>query len=119
MTNEPPTQENQGSLKIWQQNINKSLVGQHDLLNSAGKTYDIVAIQEPHIDFLGNTRANPHWDPVRPTGWRDRPKETRSVMLINKKINTNSWCPITIDSQDVTGIQMHGNFGTIRIINIY
>ena len=38
-------------LQIWQQNINKSLEGQLDLLQSLKENnYDIVAIQKPHID---------------------------------------------------------------------
>ena len=41
---------------IWQQNINRSVEGQLDLLHSLETNkYDIVAIQEPHVDFLGCT----------------------------------------------------------------
>jgi hypothetical protein len=54
-------------LRIWQQNLNRSLEGQLDLLQSLkDNDYDIVALQEPHIDFLGRTRANPHWTVVYP-----------------------------------------------------
>jgi len=57
-TNEHDTR----NLKIWQQNLNRSLEGQLDLLQSMkDKSYDIAAIQEPHIDFLGQTRSNPYW----------------------------------------------------------
>jgi hypothetical protein len=40
---------------------------QHVLLNDLNpNTYDIAAIQEPYMDFLGKTRANPHWRVVYP-----------------------------------------------------
>jgi hypothetical protein len=29
------------------------------------------------------------------------------------------WTPIKFESPDITGIQMHGDYGTLRIINIY
>ena len=55
MSDTPDARENQ-KLWIWQQNINQSLEGQLDLLHSLkADRYDIVAIQEPHIDFLGRT----------------------------------------------------------------
>ena len=47
-------------LTIWQQNINKSQTGQHDLISSGKLAYtgiDIVALQEPAINYLGKTIA--------------------------------------------------------------
>jgi len=40
-------------------------------------------------------------------------------MLINRQISTDAWTPIPIDSPDITAVQLQGDFGTIRIINIY
>jgi hypothetical protein len=41
-------------LRIWQQNLNHSLEGQLDLLQLLkAMDYDLVMLQEPHIDFLG------------------------------------------------------------------
>ena len=60
MSDTPDMREPQ-KLCIWKQNINRSLEGQLDLLQSLkADKYNIVAIQEPHIDFLGHTRANVH-----------------------------------------------------------
>ena len=56
-------------LTIWQQNLNKSHTGQHDLISS-GKLVntgiDIVALQEPSINFLGKTTASRDWIPLYP-----------------------------------------------------
>jgi len=54
-------------IRFWQQNVNKSLISQLDLLNNIDpKQFDFVFIQEPHIDFLNLTRANHYWTVVYP-----------------------------------------------------
>ena len=67
-----PTQH----LRIRQQNANKSLTATADLLAKANTdSYDIIAIQEPYIDFLGNARSNPRWYSIYPrTYYIDRNK---------------------------------------------
>jgi len=117
MSAEPP--EVQPWLRIWQQNVNKSLDAQSDLLVSLGRNFDICALQEPYIDFKAMTRAGPSWIPTYPKNHQKNPKKTRSIMLINRRISTDAWTPIPIDSPDVTAIQLQGDFGTIRVINIY
>lgn len=78
-------------LRIWQQNVNKSLDAQLDLLQALGaKNFEIAAIQEPHIDFLNLTRANPHWIVVYPSGHHDRDELTRAVLPISTRISTNT-----------------------------
>src|SRR3984957_16807901 len=107
-------------LKIWQQNLNRSLEGQVDLLQSLkDDKYNIVALQEPHIDFLGRTRANQHWTVVYPKRHLADPNKTRSIILMNRRISTNIWDEITTESTDVTGIHVKGEFGTICVVNIY
>ena len=45
-------------LCIWQQNLNKSDKAHYDLINMPlHKNRDILALQEPYIDALGNTKA--------------------------------------------------------------
>ncbi len=34
-------------------------------------------------------------------------------------IASNAWSEIPLDALDITGVQLTGDFGTIRIINIY
>ncbi|KIJ15168.1 hypothetical protein PAXINDRAFT_77920, partial [Paxillus involutus ATCC 200175] len=45
-------------LRIWQQNLNGSDRAQYSLLNGPGASqWDILAIQEPHINGLMNTSS--------------------------------------------------------------
>lgn len=49
-------------LQICQQNTNRSLESQIDLLKSLKQNeYDLCLIQEPYIDFKGETWANQKW----------------------------------------------------------
>ena len=60
----------QRELTIWQQNLNKSQMGQHDLISSGKLVYaniDVVAIQEPAINFQDKTIASKDWIPVYPS----------------------------------------------------
>ena len=99
-------------LRIWQQNINHSLKGQLYLLQSLkDNKYDIVVLQEPHIDFLGCTRANPHWTVIYPKNHLANPGKTRAVILINRRMSTNNWNELLLASMDVTGVRIHWEFG--------
>ena len=54
-------------LTIWQQNVNKSQMVQHDLISSGKLAYvgiDIVALQEPAINYLGKMIAARDWIPI-------------------------------------------------------
>src|ERR1700730_19346187 len=108
-------------LVIWQQNLNKSSDAQLDLLHYLyPDQYDIVATQEPYINFLGNTQATSHWITVYPTGHLDRMNKTRALIMINRfSISTNSWTQIDIDSPDVVGVQVVSEQGTLRLVNVY
>ena len=119
MSDTPDNRDTQ-KLRIWQQNLNRSLEGQLDLLQSLGDNqYDIAALQEPHIDFLGRTRANAHWTVIYPKQHLAEPGKTRAVILINRNISTNNWDEIPLNSLDVTGVRIHGEFGAICLLNIY
>ena len=116
-----PVNRDTRKLKIWQQNLNKSLEGQLDLLQSLkDNDYDIVALQEPHIDFLVRTRSNAYWRVVYPSKRHlANPSKTRAVTLINRNISMNNWDEIPLDSADVTGVRVHSKFGIINLLNIY
>src|ERR1700690_398983 len=113
--------ESKEHLVIWQQNLNKSSDAQLDLLHYLyPNQYDIVATQEPYINFLGNTQATSHWITVYPTGHLDHMDKTRALIMINRSsISTNSWTQIDIESPDVVGVQLVSEQGTLRLINIY
>jgi ribonuclease HI/exonuclease III len=109
------------SLSIWQQNVNRSLIAQLDMLHNIGKNYDIILIQEPHIDFKGLTRANSHYSVIYPPKHHDQhsTKPTRSITLVNRRLASQTWTPIPIQSPDITAVQIISPHGTLRIINLY
>ena len=114
------TQSLAENLKIWQQNTNKSLVAQEDLLVSLRtSTFGICAIQEPFLDSFNKTRANPKWRVVYPKRHYSNPAKTRSVLLINTSLSTSDWHTLDTNSSDVTAIRLKTNIGTIDIYNIY
>ena len=107
-------------IRFWQQNLNKSLTAQLDLLNQVDpKNTDLIFIQEPHIDFLNLTRANHHWTVIYPTTHHNTPAKTRSVTLVNKTMSKNSWRQVPLDSSDVTVMELKVNNLSIAIYNIY
>lgn len=107
-------------LKIWQQNVNKSLTSQLDLLQSLGaRDFDLAIIQEPYIDYLNLTRSNPYWSVIYPTKHHDKTGLTRSIILVNTRLTTNCWTQLPVDSTDITAIQIESEDITLRIFNIY
>ncbi|KII88884.1 hypothetical protein PLICRDRAFT_79777, partial [Plicaturopsis crispa FD-325 SS-3] len=81
--------------------------------------YDIVMIQEPHIDHLSLSRASPHWHVLYPTDHLNQADKSRSLTLINKKYSTNDWTQLPVKCPDVTAVRLHGDFGFVQIFNIY
>ncbi|KAG2070303.1 hypothetical protein BDR04DRAFT_1019257, partial [Suillus decipiens] len=108
-------------LCIWQQNLNTSLVVQHSLLNSPiAQDWDIVALQEPHINSLKNSILSPYFHAVYPTTHFSKPDLTsHAITLVSKSFDTNSWQQIMFPSLDVMVIQLQGLFGQCTIFNIY
>jgi hypothetical protein len=107
-------------LRIYQLICNASNDAQLIMLNSLNPNdWDIIALQEPYIDFKGVTRTTPPWYVVYPSHHYTTLQDTRSVMLINKKLSTNSWESLQLDSSDITAIPLSGDFGYIRLFNIY
>ncbi|KAF8224631.1 DNase I-like protein [Tricholoma matsutake] len=113
-------EQTQQPFQMWQQNVNKSLESQLDLLESLRRNkYDMCAIQEPYMDFNGKTCANRNWITIYPNMHQDNPDRTRSVILVNANLLTDAWKQINIEHLDITAIEIKGQFGTLQIINIY
>lgn len=113
---------NTNNLRIWQQNINKSRICQHDLLSSArliDRKIDIIALQEPAISDFAVTVASKDWRVIYPSTHNKNPSNTRSVILIRADIHTNSWSQIDFESGDVTVVKLKGAWGTLTLLNIY
>ena len=113
--------DNTTRIRIWQQNLNTSPIAQHSLLNSPiAHDWDIIAIQEPHINPMKNTISSSHFHAVYPTTRFTSPHLTsRAVTLVNKSLNMNAWQQIPFPSPDVIIIQLRGTFGRCTIFNIY
>ena len=81
-------------IRIWQQNVNKSLDVQLDILHSASpEEYDLLAIQEPYLNHLHNTRATLGWRVIYPVvPDTDRSGRVRSVLLVSARISTTADC---------------------------
>jgi endonuclease/exonuclease/phosphatase family metal-dependent hydrolase len=109
-------------LSIWQQNINKSPVCQHNIISNnflVRKGINLIALQEPAISGTGLSITSRDWMPVYPSKQSNNPHNTRSIMLIGADISTENWNQIDFPSRDVTVVQMTEQWGKITIFNIY
>ena len=107
-------------IHFWQQNLNKSLIAQLDLLNQVDpKSTDFIFIQEPHIDFLNLTRANHYWTVIYPSVHHNTPAKTRSIVLVNKLVSKNSWRQGPLECSDVTVVELTAGGHTVTFYNIY
>ena len=109
-------------LAIWQQNLNKSPNCQHGLLSSgrlAKHNIDIIALQEPAINFLNKTIAARDWVPLYPSTHEKQPEKTRSITLIRGDLLTENWEQLDFPSGDVTALRIKEKWGTLTLFNIY
>jgi endonuclease/exonuclease/phosphatase family metal-dependent hydrolase len=115
------TNPRNANLRIWQQNLNKSMIAQASLLNSAATAkWDVIAIQEPYINFLRNTSTNHRWHVLYPSSHYTNPQQrTRAITLISASLNTNLWKQLSFPSPDVVVVQFSGPYGRCTIFNIY
>jgi exonuclease III len=109
------------TLRIWQQNLNKAKnAQQHLLCNLDPQKYNITAIQELVINYVNLTTSNPHWNIIYPTTHHTtNTKRTRSIMLVNKRISKDHWRTLPMESPDITAMELSGEFGKLRIYNVY
>ena len=119
------TSENEGmqsELVIWQQNLNKSQVGQHDIISSGKLVHanmDLVAIQEPALNFKDNTIAGRDWIAIYPSTHRKEPRKARSPLLMSRRLPTKNWEQVEFNSGDVMVVKITSNWGQITLFNIY
>ena len=109
-------------LSIWQQNVNKSSLCQHDIISNKGlvtKGIDLIALQEPALSGSGLTIASRDWVTIYPSNHANNPRKTRSITLIRADANSESWNQLEFPSSDVTVTQITGTWGKITIFNIY
>src|SRR5882724_11579894 len=107
-------------LMIRQQNTNKSLVVQSDFLHQLDLTiYDIGVVQEPYLDHCHNSQATHNWYMLYPKAHYTNLACTHSLVLVNKRIVTDTWSQIDLSSSDITAIQLQTERGRVLIINMY
>ncbi len=110
------------ALAIWQQNANKSPTCQHGIISSGKLTdynIDIVALQEPLVNFLNKTIASRDWVPIYPSTHDKHPDKTRSITLVWGDLLTESWEQLDFPSGDVTVLRIKDSWGTLTLFNIY
>ena len=109
-------------LSIWQQNVNKSPAGQHNLISSGKLTedkIDIVALQEPAVNAFNQSIATRDWITIYPTTHGKDPSNTRSLLLLHTDLSMDTWNQMDLQSGDVTAVQITGPWGKLNIFNIY
>ncbi|KAJ7347957.1 hypothetical protein DFH08DRAFT_618962, partial [Mycena albidolilacea] len=107
-------------LHIWGQNLNKSLIAQNNFYHSLdANIYDLALLQEPHLDFRGLSRVERSFIPVYPKLHAAQQKTTRSTIWVNTHIPSSNWQAIQMASPDITAVDLWGDFGTLRIVNLY
>src|SRR6266702_1213581 len=116
------TTKERSALAIWQQNLNKSPACQHGLLSSGrlvDRNIDIIALQEPSINFLNKTIATRDWIPIYPSTHEKQLDKTHSVTLIRGELLTENWEQLDFPSGNVTALHIREKWGTLSIFNIY
>jgi hypothetical protein len=111
------------TLRIWQQNLNRSNTAQLHLINLLASpqyaNYDIILIQEPYIKFDANTVANKGWYVVYPTDPPTADNKHRALTLVKTSLHMDKWCQLEFPSTDVTVIRLTGEWGKLALFNIY
>ena len=102
-------------------NLNKSEKVHLDILNeNVSQNYDIILIQEPYTTSFNAIRTPTNFRPVYPTNRLQDDAQIRSVMWVNKRLNTKDWTILDIpDTNNITAIQLKGPYGKLTIFNIY
>ncbi|KAF8225385.1 hypothetical protein L208DRAFT_1041625, partial [Tricholoma matsutake] len=90
-------------------------------VNSAcPEDWDIIALQEPFLDNIGNTKASPYWRVLYPT---DHHKDCSdcmcSILLINSNISTNAYTPLDLPCNNITTVHFSGEFSHLSILNVH
>ena len=120
---EPPQDQadTENKLKIIQINLNKSEKAHLDIINErVSAKYDLMLIQEPYTTAFNAIRTPTNFRPVFPTHRFQSEDQIRSVIWVNKRLDTKGWSAIDVpETSDITAIQLNGPYGKISIFNIY
>ncbi|KAJ3742471.1 hypothetical protein DFH05DRAFT_1381190, partial [Lentinula detonsa] len=98
------------------------LINEPEGANALSNAYDIICIQEPWTDRVGNARKGSRWHILYPTSRLHLEEGVllRSVILVNKRISSEMWAQVDAPgTNDITAISLTGAFGILAIFNIY
>src|ERR1700678_4500234 len=106
---------------MLQINLNKSEKAHLDIINEQiSQNYDIILVQEHYTTIFNAIQTPTNFRPVFPSHRLSSQDQIRSVMWVSRKLDTNSWESLDIPgTNDITGIQINGPYGTLSIFNIY
>ena len=118
---DPPNRNANEKLRMLQLNLNKSEKAHLDIINeNLSQDYDLILIQEPYTTTFNAIRTPANFRPVFPAHRLLSQDQIRSVIWVNRKMDTNSWAALDIqDTNDITGVQLKGPYGSLSIFNIY
>ena len=113
--------EDLNRLRILQINLNKSERAHLDIINEkVSNNYDIILIQEPYSTVFNAIRTPTNFRPIFPIHRLQNQEPIRSVIWVNKMLNTGSWTGLDIPgTNDITAMQLKGQYGKVSIFNVY
>jgi hypothetical protein len=102
-------------------NLNKSKKAHLDILNAPQlKNWDLILIQEPHLTFFRNICTPNCFTSIHPTSHHMLNQRVCFIIWVNPSLSANFWKALEFaDSNDVTAIQLSGEYGYLSIFNIY
>ncbi|TFK73667.1 hypothetical protein BDN72DRAFT_748379, partial [Pluteus cervinus] len=69
--------------------------------------WDVVCLQEPHVDKNGHVKVTADWSVIYPDNGVDGKIRARSVIAVNSMLDTNQWTALKIpNSGDLTAVQL-------------
>jgi ribonuclease HI/endonuclease/exonuclease/phosphatase family metal-dependent hydrolase len=109
------------SISILQINLNKSEKAHLDIINEeVSQKYDVMLIQEPYTTKFNAIRTPTNFRAVYPIDRFQNEDQIRSVIWVNKRLDTNDWIILDIPgTNDITAIQLKGPYGKLTIFNVY
>ena len=103
---DPQDRSNNEKLRMLQLNLNKSERAHLDIINeNLSQDYDLILIQEPYTTTFNAVRTPTNFRLVFPVHRLTSQDQIRSVIWVNRKMDTNSWAALDIlDTNDITGV---------------
>lgn len=87
-------------IRILQCNLNKSEKAHLDIINEkVSRNYNIILIQEPYTTKFNVIRTPTNFWPVSPRSRHKVNAQVRSVIWVNKSLETKNWKIIDLQEQ--------------------